>query len=347
MAFIGLPPCPSTLAAILNLPLTIAQLWRAIGAAAIVHLGVANWPIPYGWIGVPLARVRRRCVVINIECAFWRFYGLDRPSLIQRARRAIWERLNRACVRHSQFQMFTTEDYRREFLPDQPGRGHVIPASWIDEADIVTAAEADAAFRNRVTESPDRVRVLFAGRLVPEKGVALLLESAVALRREHARIQIDVLGEGEMKSECDRAAASLTGDVLLRTLGTVPYGEPFFRLLRDYDAVVVPSHSDEQPRIFYDAASQGIPILGSDTPGLRACVQDGTTGRLVRPGNVQALADVLSWAASHRMELHRMGLQSLAAAHTLTHREMHRRRWRVMVEEGLGGRGQRPEARGQ
>jgi hypothetical protein len=41
--------------------------------------------------------------------------------------------------------------------------------------------------------------------------------------------------------------------------------EPFLSLLRGFDGALVPSLSDEQPRILYDAFSQAVPVIGSAT----------------------------------------------------------------------------------
>jgi glycosyltransferase involved in cell wall biosynthesis len=109
-------------------------------------------------------------------------------------------------------------------------------------------------------------------------------------------------------------------------LDEVPYGEPFLNLLRGFDAVVVPSLSDEQPRITYDAFSQAVPVLGSATGGIREVVESGVDGRLTSPGDVGALAESIIWAAGNRSELRRMGLRGLAKVRGATHREMHRNR---------------------
>jgi glycosyltransferase involved in cell wall biosynthesis len=122
------------------------------------------------------------------------------------------------------------------------------------------------------------------------------------------------------------AASELTGATTVNLLGTVPYGAPLFELIRSYDAVVVPSISDEQPRIVFDAYSQAVPVLASDTRGLRSCVKSDELGLFVAPNDVSALANLLRYVAMHRTELKRLGINSLAYAHSMTHQKMHRQR---------------------
>jgi glycosyltransferase involved in cell wall biosynthesis len=106
----------------------------------------------------------------------------------------------------------------------------------------------------------------------------------------------------------------------------VPYGAPLFALIREYDAIVVPTISDEQPRIVFDAYSQAVPVLASDTAGLCSCVRNGETGLLTAANDATALVAVLLYVSQHRSELKQLGLQSLKYAHEMTHQEMHRQR---------------------
>jgi len=137
---------------------------------------------------------------------------------------------------------------------------------------------------------------------------------------------LSILGEGDLENECTTIGSELTGVTSVRVLGTVPYGAHLFALIREFDAVVVPTISDEQPRIVFDAYSQAVPVLASDTAGLRSCVRNRVTGLLTAANDVAALVALLQYASQHRSELKQLGLQSLKYAHEMTHQEMHRQR---------------------
>src|SRR5262245_36907892 len=47
--YVDLPDPRSFVAALLALPVTIFRIWRAVGYSQVVHTGLANWPIPFGW----------------------------------------------------------------------------------------------------------------------------------------------------------------------------------------------------------------------------------------------------------------------------------------------------------
>jgi glycosyltransferase involved in cell wall biosynthesis len=96
--------------------------------------------------------------------------------------------------------------------------------------------------------------------------------------------------------------------------------------VREYHAIIVPSLSDEQPRIIYDAYSQAVPAIASDTPGNRDEVIHGGTGWFFPAGSASALAQGLREATAQTGRLAEMGMNGLQRARQTTHAEMHRKR---------------------
>lgn len=327
--FIDLPVATSTVGALRLLPRTIFQLWKAVESADVVHAGVAGWPIPEGWLLTPIVRLRRKFYLIIVESAFWRLAPSSPKSLKLRIRAYIVERVNRWCVNNTDLAIFTQDQYRCSLMTPNPVRGHVINASWIDEKTIISHAEATKVWNQKLHNG--ELRLLFAGRLTPGKGILVLLEAMKLLSIQDVAVKLDILGQGELLEGCRKASQDSKLPVQIQVLGTVPYGAVFFNLLREYHAIVIPTVSDEQPRIIYDAYSQGIPVLGSNTDGNRNCVQDGETGKLIAPNDPVALADLLKWASQNPDQLAKMGLKSIDTAFSLTHVEMHRQRWQILL----------------
>ena len=108
------------------------------------------------------------------------------------------------------------------------------------------------------------------------------------------------------------------------------YGLPFSMLIREHDAVLVPSLSDEQPRIIFDALSQAVPVIASDTGGISQVIEPDRTARLVVPGDVPSLAEAMVWAGQNRPTLRAMGLRGVAAARGHSHRAMHQTRSAIL-----------------
>jgi glycosyltransferase involved in cell wall biosynthesis len=322
-------PCPTShWEALKALPRFILQYWRAIDQGRIVHTGFAGWPINGGLIQVPLAKMRRRFIVANVESSFWRTTSAS--SWRRRLQGPLTEVLVRICLRMADLRLFTSKAYLQELMPQGAPRAYVTPATWLNDEWILNEEEA----RNAWAVKRGLVRLLFAGRLIPEKGVSVLL-SAIKLAAEAAtnvEFSIHPIGDGGLRDECVAAARSLAGRASVTVLDEVPFGEPFMNLLRGFDAVLLPSLSDEQPRIAYEALSQAVPVIGSATGGICEVVETGVNGRLSRPGDVERLAESLIWAGQNRAELREMGLRGLANVRHLTHRAMHRNRHEILLQ---------------
>jgi glycosyltransferase involved in cell wall biosynthesis len=344
-AFVKIAYRQRSLLALFDAPLVAWQLWRLIGRNDFVHSLYGQWwPLDTPYITNLITRLRGKCLMVNVEASPWRVARGEQVSLLRRWQAAVVEALNRWTISLADVAVFTHEGYLHDLMPRHAERGHVVHASWIDEAivlgDAVAQARWQARWQGRQTDGTPVLRLLFAGRLQEDKGLHVLFDALRRLRSTgRTRVQVSIIGAGELEGAC-REQARLSDDrVQLEVLEPVAYGEPFFALLRRYDAVLVPSLADEQPRIVYDAYSQALPVLASATPGLQTCVTHGVNGRLFAPADAQALADSIAWAADEPAELQRLGLAALATARATTHQGMHRRRHaliaRVLAERGL------------
>lgn len=332
LRYVDLPATSTLAACILAMPRIAARLWREIGRSSIVHVGIAGWPIPFGWVAGPLALLRRKPYLVIVESAPWRIVPGTHANTIRRCGAWIAETFGRWCVNHARLVIATQEQYAATLLTRNPREAHVIAASWVNGDDAISESEFQALWRAKRSAGKARLKVLFAGRLLAAKGVRLLLDTMRQMDGGHEAVQLDILGEGELLEECRSAAHALHGAASIRILGVVPYGAAFFRLLRDYHAVVVPNLSDEQPRIVYDAWSQGVPVLAGDTSGMRACVDDGRTGLFASSPDGDAWAGLLRWSAQHMTELESMGMEGLRTARAVTHGRMHDERGRLLLE---------------
>lgn len=331
-SFIDLPEqSRSVWRTLCRLPAGLTRLWRAIRAASIVHVGVVGWPIPLGSLALLMAKLQGKFVVVIIESAPWRIPRSAKSSWVKRLRANFWEAANRNLVSLADLSIFTQEEYRDSLLTRRRERGHVIHASWINEADILSEESARGDWEHKLL--PDEpTQLLFAGRLTEEKGVRVLLDAARRLNLQGCALNIDIAGDGPLRDACAICAAELTGSVRLRLVGTTRYGPEFFAMLRGYHAVLVPSLSDEQPRIVYDAYAQAIPVFASDTPGLRSCVTAGLAGFLDPSNSSEALASRIALACANKSMLYTMGLAGLRIARSLTHRAMHTKRALILAQ---------------
>ena len=332
LSFVDLPACNSTRQTVRNLPTIAARLWRAVGQAEIVHGNAGGWPLSFGWLAIPMAKLRGKFALTNVESGSWRL-GFNRPRRLKPFVEAcLYEGMGRLIVNLADIATFTHDGYRVSMmLPWRRRRGYIFSASWIKEADILDQPSAEARAVAKVAD-PDRpLKVVFAATLKEPKGWRVLLAAAQLLQGRNVAVHLDIYGQGPDRAEVEKQVAAIGGSVTARMCATVEYGAPFFEMLLDHDLMVVPTLSDEQPRVIYDCCARALPVIATATAGNAECVTDGVNGRLVPVGDAPALADAIEWAASHRAQLAEMGIKALGVAHALTHDQMHANRAAIVA----------------
>jgi glycosyltransferase involved in cell wall biosynthesis len=336
--YLALPPQTSTPEAVRVMPRTADLLWNAIREADVVQANIAGWPYPLGWLAIPMARMQEKKVFVVVESAPWRPSGaaIDK-RLTTRVRAAVYEVLARAFCRTADLSAYTQPSYR-DTLHTGDGRGpaYVTPATWINDEVILDQDVAEGLWADKRKQP---ARFLFAARLMENKGVNVLLDALRQLEVRGVRVDVDVIGAGDLRDAVVAASQELR-TVKLRMLDPVPYGPEFFALVDRYHGMLVPILSDEQPRIVFDAAARAVPVIASDADGIRPHVQNGKDGVLVPRGDVGALARALERAAGDVESLARMGLTALDDARPHTHRAMHALRSQLLA--ALDGEAQAP-----
>jgi glycosyltransferase involved in cell wall biosynthesis len=147
------------------------------------------------------------------------------------------------------------------------------------------------ALRRDLGVPPQAPVVGFVGRLVPDKGVAELLDAFDALRGARPDARLLLLG-GDLGGDALPAALARRAR---RTPGVVAVGPtaepaPYYALM---DALAFPSHREGFPNVPLEAAAAEVPVVGFRATGVVDAVEDGRTGRLVPRGDAAALAAAL------------------------------------------------------
>lgn len=322
---------PRTILNVLQVRRTVLNVARQHD---LVHTGLAGWPFPLSFYFLQEARARNFLWLNITESIPWATDNGPRGWM------GPWlDRFARRVIQSSDLRIYTNPGFRDYF--DQPSEdGMINPASWIDES-FVANEEIVAARPTRLGSMPPKF--LFAGRLTHEKGVDLLLQALKSYPADGPPIQLDLIGEGPLLSDID--ALQPTGlSVDVNVLPVRPYGPSFFSLLDEYSLLLVPTRTSEQPRIIYDAAIRGLPVLASDTSGNLSVIGDDLGFRF-ESGDVQALIKALTSAAANHQSLFDMGAKAYRALSSYTHEEMHRQRSHFLKSAYLSAQNSGAEAR--
>lgn len=145
-----------------------------------------------------------------------------------------------------------------------------------------------------VTELPRSVDVLFVGRLVEKKGVGDLLDAVAAL--PEPRPSLRIIGGGPLSHDL-REHARRSGVRAEFVGGLRP--DDVAEELRRARVFVAPSKtaSDGDAEgfglVFLEAGLAGVPVVAYSHGGVPEAVVDGTTGVLVREGDISALSHAI------------------------------------------------------
>ena len=153
-------------------------------------------------------------------------------------------------------------------------------------------------------------KIVFVGRLVPQKGAHVLVQAAQRLR---ADAKVIIVGDGPERASLEAAAreAGVADRVVFH--GFVPHDD-IPSVLAHADVLVLPSIYEELGSIIVEAMQVGLPVVASDTGGIPAAVAHGITGLLVPPGHPEALADGLDRVLLDEVLAQRLRLGAKAAA---------------------------------
>jgi polysaccharide biosynthesis protein PelF len=186
------------------------------------------------------------------------------------------------------------------------GLGTELQKAFVIPNGIPTAAfdQAHRRFQQLSAERGEQRqpwRLAYAARLVPIKGLPLLLE-ALALLKDNSNVDfaLDVMGHAnetpDYAEQCRQRCTELGLDDVVNFTGY----QNLRRTLAHYDLLVLPSYNEGMPIVVLEAMAVGLPVVGTRVGGMAEVIESPLTGRgddrcgvLVEPGDSMALARAL------------------------------------------------------
>jgi glycogen(starch) synthase len=264
----------------------IAPILAARADVVHVHLGEDLAVIP---VGTAAARLHRLPLVLTVHTS------LRHTLAVNDLRSAVLKTLGGSIERWGEHSaeavLVITPRLHRLLLSDGVDENsvHVIPPG-------VNPSLFEGPFEDPFS-GVGKPRVLFVGRLAPQKGVGTLVEAAGLL--EDPGAQILLVGDGPERKALERESERIGVADRLHFVGFFAH-ERLPAVLAHADLLVLPSLYEELGTVLLEAMQAALPIVASKTGGIPDVIEDGVNGLLVPPGDPEALARAIDRVLADR-----------------------------------------------
>jgi glycosyltransferase involved in cell wall biosynthesis len=215
--------------------------------------------------------------------------GFVTTSPTLRARLLRWPlgfALTRLLERANSRVIVQNDDDRQLLLSLHPGAAERIV--------IIPGSGVDIEHFRPVPEPAPPVTAGFAGRMLYDKGVAVLVEAQQKLQRRGVDLRLLLAGTPDPENLGSIPPAELEAWRSLPGVTLLGQVEDIRTLWSAAHIAVLPSRREGLPKSLLEAAAMGRPIIATDVPGCREIACADVNALLVPPDDADALATALA-----------------------------------------------------
>lgn len=276
---------------------SMARLYRRARPDLVHHVTIK--PVLYGSMIARLLRIR----TVNAISGFGHLFGASRTRLVGH----VVDRAYRVALHHPRsLTIFQNDEDRDEFV----GRRFVERPKTV----VIRGSGVDCEIFRPTPERPSTPVVMFASRMLREKGIEDFVRAARHLRTDFPSVRFVLVGgpddspssvtEGELRSWHDEGTVEWWGR-----------SDSMHDVLPKASIFVLPTfYREGLPKVLLEAAACGVPMITTDVPGCRDVVDDGVTGLLVAPHDSVGLATAIRELLEDDERRVRMGARARALA---------------------------------
>ncbi len=194
---------------------------------------------------------------------------------------------NRKNARYIDFHIAANQEVAQVLIAsaESERRIRVIPHGIDMDAVPLSTPYSRAGFPSLRLRAGERL-VLYAGRFSQEKGVLRFVDLAHHMRGEPG-VVFAMIGDGPLRAAVERRISERGVGAAVHLLGLVDDPRPY---LRRADVVVIPSDVEGLPLVALEALALGTPVVASRVGALPSAIQDGITGALADPNDLESFA---------------------------------------------------------
>jgi glycosyltransferase involved in cell wall biosynthesis len=269
----------------LNIIIELVKHYKNIKPDLVHHIALK--PIMSGSIAARFAKVPR---VVNTFAGLGNIFISE--SNFTKVIRFIFISIMRL-VLHTKSVFSIVQNNDDAFILNELGvinkkRTLVIPGSGVDTKKFSLTTES--------IDSP--VVVLFASRLLKDKGIYEFIGAARLLRQKNLQISFVLVGDRDESNPTSISEEELLAWINEGVIEWWGYRDDMEKVLAQVHLLCLPSYREGLPKILLEAASRGRAIVTTDVAGCRDVVKDGVNGLLVPVKNTLDLANAIEKLAT-------------------------------------------------
>lgn len=262
----------------LGIPPAIQRDLKEFGAN-MFHVAIPEF---LGHRAVTLARHWDKPVVASVHTRFEtypRYYGF---AFMEPVVEGILRRFYRRCD-----AIFAPSESMAQVLREQRMSYDVGIWSRGVDTEIFAPAKRDMAWRRGLGIADHEPVICFIGRVVMEKGLDVFAETIDALHKRDVHARVLVIGDGPAREWFE---TRLPADAVFVGFQR---GDDLGRAIASADILLNPSVTETFGNVTLEAMACGLPVVAARATGSLSLVDDGVTGRLIRPGANEQMAQAL------------------------------------------------------
>lgn len=293
------------------------RLIQMVGYMLFTPATIRYWNGQGPWARSEMLEARRMCdylksnevkkihVHFGHTAAFLAAIGWDKPTVVT------WHGYDANMLTTSRGDAIYRELFERDWK-------HTVGSSFMQRRLIELGARKEQVFKipmgidlscfqfvDRSSRVQNTIKLVSIGRLDEMKGHSYLIDAVCEVKNLGIDLKLKIIGEGPARKELESQIQKKGLEENVAILGSQPpsyvrdelAASDIFALT---GVVALSGRVETQGVAFIEAQATGLPVIGSDVGGVSESMLPDTTGILVKPKDVSAIAEAIATYADNR-----------------------------------------------